>query len=121
MLIHCVFPKLLDPIRKKFQTPELQTLTKLAYPEPKKESMYTKHRALGDPSLEGMFSKKLRKNNGSRNCFSSQNVGAAGIFLIRKIGVGGGGDGGVGGGGQSVKPVKCREMQLLLLNTLDRG
>ncbi|PFX34106.1 Tyrosine--tRNA ligase, cytoplasmic [Stylophora pistillata] len=28
--------KLLDPIRKKFQTPELQKLMKLAYPEPKK-------------------------------------------------------------------------------------
>lgn len=28
--------ELLEPIRKKFQTPELQKLTKLAYPEPKK-------------------------------------------------------------------------------------
>lgn len=28
--------ELLDPIRKKFQTPELQKLMKLAYPEPKK-------------------------------------------------------------------------------------
>lgn len=37
-------PKLLEPIRKKFQTPELQKLTKLAYPEPKKASKCIVHR-----------------------------------------------------------------------------
>ena len=37
---YLLFFKLLEPIRKKFQTPELQKLTKLAYPEPKKASMF---------------------------------------------------------------------------------
>ena len=37
----CFLLKLLDPIRKKFQTPELQKLMKQAYPAPKKASKWT--------------------------------------------------------------------------------
>ena len=101
MLIHCVFPKLLDPIRKKFQTPELQKLTKLAYPEPKKESMYAKHRELDDPSLEGIFSKKLRKKiTGVEIVFPAKMLGLReSSSSVKLVQVGVGMEGWRGGGG----------------------
>ena len=36
-----IFLQLLEPVRKKFKSPELQRLCKLAYPEPKKASKYS--------------------------------------------------------------------------------